>query len=86
MRQYKKMTVAVLSLLCLSAVSLQAESSGCARCDDIREYNKEHHKNYNYYEDYEKVEQKEIHQRGSAQRVKGQGPDTNSRGRNSNPA
>lgn len=50
MRNMLKLTVLVACTL--SVVSLQAESSGCARCDEIRAYNAEHPQKAEYYEDY----------------------------------
>lgn len=31
---------------------LNAQEKVCQRCEEIREYNAKHHKNYEYYEDY----------------------------------
>lgn len=40
--------VAVNGLTC----NLSAESASCARCEVIREYNKTHHENFEYYDTY----------------------------------
>ena len=43
----------LFSMLLLSAAAgVHAEEAVCPRCEEIREYNKTHHKNYEYYEDY----------------------------------
>jgi len=56
MKKSQKMVMAILTVMGMGVVSLplHASSSGCARCDQIREDNALHHKNYDYYEDFEK--------------------------------
>jgi len=58
MKKGRKITLMMMTVLGMSFISLplQSSSSGCARCDQIREDNKLHHHNYEYYEDYEKQE------------------------------
>lgn len=53
----KKTLFVILGGILTFATSAQAEPPVCHRCEEIREYNKEHHKNYKYYEDYLKAEQ-----------------------------
>jgi hypothetical protein len=47
MKLFAGLTIFALGLT--SIVQLQAV---CKMCEEIREYNAEHHKNYEYYEDY----------------------------------
>lgn len=35
-----------------SGFSFAKEEGTCEKCEVIREYNKTHHKNYEYYDDY----------------------------------
>lgn len=48
MRAFKMLTTTLLGVFSLSSTIY----AGCPMCDEIREYNAEHHKNYTYYEDY----------------------------------
>lgn len=53
----KLFTRSCLALVCATVSNLFAgatEDPVCPRCQSIREWNKEHHKNYQYYEDYVK--------------------------------
>jgi hypothetical protein len=50
-------TLAVLGTFS-SAVLLAGGDELCPRCEEIREYNKAHHHNYEYFEDYQKDEGK----------------------------
>lgn len=50
---------AFLTLSVLTTFMLNAESSGCVKCDEIRLYNAEHHENFEYYEDYLKGQKPE---------------------------
>lgn len=36
----------------LAAQSLTAQEKKCHRCEAVREYNAEHHKNFEYFDDY----------------------------------
>lgn len=45
----------IFGFVCLTVFSFAnavAEEKVCHRCEQIREYNKDHHQNYEYYEDY----------------------------------
>lgn len=55
MRNLIKMTLILSFTMCANSVgmvALHAEGAVCHKCEEIREYNKTHHKNYDYYEDY----------------------------------
>lgn len=38
----------------LSFQTISAQEAVCHRCEEVREYNAEHHKNFEYFEDYVK--------------------------------
>lgn len=38
--------------VCLCATRVESDEPVCAHCAEVREYNKEHHKNYEYFDDY----------------------------------
>ena len=58
MKSLQKMTLALLSSTILSSASIQAVEGECQLCKKIREDNKLHHKNYDYYEDFLSEEQR----------------------------
>lgn len=49
--------VLVGALTTLTPPSSYADEPVCHRCEEIREYNKTHHQNFEYYEDYLKSEE-----------------------------
>lgn len=55
MKSFKILSFLILGMSFLGIVS--ADEPVCPRCESIREYNKTHHKNYKYYEDYLKDDQ-----------------------------
>lgn len=48
----KKLMLSLFFMAPLISIAAHAEEAVCHRCEEIREYNKTHHKNYEYYEDY----------------------------------
>lgn len=41
-----------LIVMLLPFTLIDAKEGFCRRCDEIREHNKKHHKNYEYYDDF----------------------------------
>lgn len=48
----KTVLFAILSLSGITAFSVSSEEAICHRCEEIREYNAEHHQNFEYYDEY----------------------------------
>lgn len=53
----KMMLLSGIAMITSTGASVHGEGSSCPRCDDIREYNKTHMNNCEYYEDYLKEQQ-----------------------------
>ena len=43
---------AALAAAILAAQAVTAKERTCHRCEEVREYNAEHHKNFEYYDEY----------------------------------
>ena len=56
MKSIKKLSLVTLSLSILATLSLNGDETVCHRCEEIREYNAEHHQNFEYYDDYLKTQ------------------------------
>lgn len=52
MKQTSRITVSIIMISFAGASFLHSGDGICHRCEEIREYNKTHHQNYEYYEDY----------------------------------
>lgn len=48
----KYLAISTIVLLSSLTGNLSAESAPCAHCEVIREYNKTHHQNFEYYDAY----------------------------------
>ncbi|HEV8051721.1 MAG TPA: hypothetical protein VGP47_04435 [Parachlamydiaceae bacterium] len=48
----KKISLAVFCFSAAATTSCFAEEPVCHHCEDIREYNAEHHQNFEYYDQY----------------------------------
>ena len=59
MKYTKNFNNSFSSILVLTAFSLSSAEPVCHRCEEIREYNAEHHENFEYYDDYKKLEKNE---------------------------
>ena len=59
MKSVKIFNSFISSVLVLTAFSLSSAEPVCHRCEEIREYNAEHHENFEYYDDYVKLEKNE---------------------------
>lgn len=58
MLSLKKLSLVVFSLSAISTFSVYGDEPVCHRCEEIREYNAEHHHNFEYYDEYLKTEGK----------------------------
>lgn len=59
MRGLHRSALALMGVVGMAAASLHGSDGGiCLHCEEIREDNKVNHKNYEYYEDYLKDQQK----------------------------
>lgn len=57
---FQRLTLAAIGLAGMAAASLYGGDGVCFHCEEIREDNKVNHKNYEYYEDYLKDQQKTV--------------------------
>lgn len=57
MKHFTWLSVGTMIAATITTTGLQASGGVCFHCEEIREYNKTHHKNYEYYEDYLKDQQ-----------------------------
>jgi hypothetical protein len=55
----KKGSLVALCALGIRLFSLNGEEPICHHCEEIREYNAEHHQNFEYFDDYLKGSQSE---------------------------
>lgn len=57
MKSIKFFKLSVAAFSTMTIISLNSNEPVCHRCEEIREYNAEHHQNFDYYDDYLKSQQ-----------------------------